>query len=106
MYKMGMLKAVRFSPHTWRCFHYEEFGKTVPDVFSTHVEVFLFKMKLILNVFSFLHTRGGVSPLTAFSTAALKFSPHTWRCFFLILLPIILDYVFSTHVEVFPSGCL
>ena len=32
-----------------------------------------------------------------------KFSPHTWRCFYFIEQIVIINAVFSTYVEVFPS---
>ena len=49
----------------------------------------------------FLHTRGGVSREDRLMDRPRQFSPHTWRCFFTVVLSSSTVLVFSTHVEVF-----
>ena len=91
-----------FSPHTWRCFHDHTGDVLGSQVFSTHVEVFLNKECDVNMRLSFLHTRGGVSGGEGMSGKSQKFSPHTWRCFYITDFLINILVVFSTHVEVFP----
>ncbi len=35
---------------------------------------------------------------------AVEFSPRTWRCFYKVIAFLVLEKVFSTHVEVFPNA--
>jgi len=50
------------------------------------------------------HTRGGVSKPCAAASLAVRSSPHTWGCFFLIGERATMQKVFPTHVGVFPGA--
>ena len=65
------------------------------------MEVFPSKRSVILQLSSFLHTRGGVSVQHLERRVVRVFSPHTWRCFSASSLRPLPRVVFSTHVEVF-----
>ena len=72
-------------------------------VFPTHVGVFL-TSTIFLEVFKCLpHARGGVSLLIVQATDESLSSPRTWGCFLDPDLFRRLDYVFPTHVGVFPQ---
>jgi len=73
---------VRSSPRTWRCF--------------------LLKCRGISPLISLLHARGGVSKIIPMLFTEITSSPRTWRCFRDDYIRIRDEYVFSTHVEVFP----
>ena len=90
-----------FSPHTWRCFFDDLGDQSRRSVFSTYVEVFLTISRLKKLRLCFLHIRGGVSANVITFEASRKFSPHTWRCFYLNVLSTLTKLVFSTYVEVF-----
>ena len=115
----------RSSPHTWGCFSVWPNGSDSPDVFPTHVGVFLgMDCRASCNR-SLPHTRGGVS-ICAWSTPASEglphtrggvsppaphpdrrsgSSPHTWGCFPRPQSRPRIINVFPTHVGVFLSSC-
>ena len=72
---------IRSSPRMWRCFPAWDKNELTNQVFSTHVEVFLY-------------------PYSRTPTNDQS-SPRMWRCFQLLYTPSYHLYVFSTHVEVF-----
>ena len=67
------------------------------------MEVFLNRLYDDVKARCFLHTRGGVSAKIKADAIVNEFSPHTWRCFYLLYYHYSCYYVFSTHVEVFLS---
>ena len=50
-----------FSPRMWRCFQYARCYSESSEVFSTHVEMFLVFLFLMMMFVSFLHACGDVS---------------------------------------------
>ena len=80
--------------------------KQIKAIFSTYVEVFLFKTKRCGTILDFLHVCGGVSEKSLMRWTNTIFSPRMWRCFrgpFVIFAQI---DIFSTYVEVFPIRCI
>ena len=55
----------------------------------------------MLNRFSLLHVRGGVSNGQDTVKSPLGSSPRPWRCFYLVIDRVDGGAVFSTSVEVF-----
>ena len=76
----------------------------IGGVFSTSVEVFLEKDKAVYWLASLLHVRGGVSSMSRTTAKHLWSSPRPWRCFPDELRIRSECSVFSTSVEVFPTG--
>ena len=78
--------------------------KSVGQVFSTCVEVFLWTGRFGCGFYGFLHVRGGVSWRTLSISRPSAFSPRAWRCFS-GAKGLASDFkVFSTCVEVFLLG--
>ena len=71
----------KFSPRAWRCFSRKSTPRQASTVFSTCVEVFLMAQIGAEAGASFLHVRGGVSPLLTSRKGLSMFSPRAWRCF-------------------------
>ena len=72
-------------------------------IFSTHVEVFLWRCNLSDKWTDLLHARGGVSHAMQRAKHNKQSSPRTWRCFWRTLSLSKYIPIFSTHVEVFLS---
>ena len=78
------------SPRPWRCFHVHAIRLPVDQVFSTSVEVFLFRLLVLALMLRLLHVRGGVSilgndihaPWAVFSTSVEVFLSRLSRIFF------------------------
>ena len=90
-----------FSPRAWRCFYRNSTKKRQTRVFSTCVEVFLYRGLDRLLSICFLHVRGGVSAGFQGIRGKKKFSPRAWRCFRIDKARGLATRVFSTCVEVF-----
>ena len=91
----------QFSPRMWRCFQHSGWLPACVDVFSTHMEMFLYNCNHVAVYSRFLHACGDVS-YSRWHTADLhSFSPRMWRCFFRLGDNIYSSRVFSTHVEMF-----
>ncbi len=94
----------KFSPRAWRCFTLKIKETANYIVFSTCVEVFLFKNVLEGIRGCFLHVRGGVSDMGSLQHRPTRFSPRAWRCFRNKKQRKPKQQVFSTCVEVFPEN--
>ena len=90
LHARGGVSAIRYmsaaanasSPRPWRCFFRSgSIGHPV-TVFSTPVEVFLFRKCAYQRRSGLLHARGGVSVGHQSRNARLRSSPRPWRCFF------------------------
>ncbi len=57
----------------------------------------------LLSELRLLHARGGVSSQQRRGSAGFRSSPRPWRCFSLTRVCTLVDAVFSTPVEVFPT---
>ena len=100
--KLGF--GIESSPRPWRCFQYGRIRRPCLPVFSTSVEVFLRVLLVIEPRASLLHVRGGVSKASSRRRVSTMSSPRPWRCFFFFCKFFRLKFVFSTSVEVFPTG--
>ena len=98
------IKPLESSPRTWRCFYGYRQRVRPGSVFSTYVEVFLRLHQLHQLYLSLLHVRGGVSNARTLLRPSAWSSPRTWRCFLMICVFTATSNVFSTYVEVFPTG--
>ena len=85
----------------WRCFQDNRIRCRRCQVFSTHVEMFLLSLVLLIIFKGFLHACGDVSGCIDTIDWVAEFSPRMWRCFQLNLSDFPTHWVFSTHVEMF-----
>ena len=92
---------IKSSPRPWRCFYTDLIAGYHVGVFSTSVEVFLYRLGRRCGKPSLLHVRGGVSSAYGFNYFVLGSSPRPWRCFLELLGRLGDRLVFSTSVEVF-----
>ena len=89
------------SPRTWGCFYSYGLRPGPPEVFPTHVGVFLIFKDADGKVTSLPHARGGVSFFRTSSLARSWSSPRTWGCFLRSTSHGAYIFVFPTHVGVF-----
>jgi len=90
------------SPRTWGCFRTSHQSNRPPQVFPTHVGVFLPRRGSPRDRHGLPHARGGVSGVQSTSAGIWMSSPRTWGCFRLHRRCRRLAPVFPTHVGVFP----
>ena len=90
-----------FAPRMWRCFSASAPKVAAGCVCSTHVEMFLCLMALLVLLVGLLHACGDVSLGVFGFQGRFEFAPRMWRCFLLGLLKHFHRVVCSTHVEMF-----
>ena len=89
------------SPRTWGCFSTRTNNPKQPEVFPTHVGVFLTSYSLRASRVSLPHARGGVSSRPRLRHPWMPSSPRTWGCFCQENSGNVWGFVFPTHVGVF-----
>ena len=94
------LAEVLYSPRMWRWSLSQAFFMPPQKVFSTYVEVILFKTEAFTICLCILHVCGGDPEWQSYSISAFQYSPRMWRWSSLADQGILGIEVFSTYVEV------
>ena len=99
-YKNSLTKHKKFSPRMWRwsSAFFQEYQTAL--VFSTYVEVILYKNLKLLERPSFLHVCGGDPNVPVTNMVSHWFSPRMWRWSRHYSSNLHQYMVFSTYVEV------
>ena len=98
------LAEVLYSPRMWRWSLSQAFFMPPQKVFSTYVEVILFKTEAFTICLCILHVCGGDPEWQSYSISAFQYSPRMWRWSSLADQGILGIEVFSTYVEVILSA--
>ena len=103
----GIARSVKeYSPRMWRWSYFKNGWQLLHIVFSTYVEVILIHLIHLYLWFRILHVCGGDPEAKEEFYKKAKYSPRMWRWSCPWKSLIIHSFVFSTYVEVIPTGDL
>ena len=74
------------------------------QICSTHVEMFQIQPECRRRRYNLLHACGDVSQKVAKAMLQLASAPRMWRCFLKAIRKVMIGFICSTHVEMFPAA--